>query len=292
MTDAPAAPASGAPLAIIAGGGQVPVIVAEAARRVGRPPFVFGIVGEADRSIEAFPHAWLKWGEIGRLFDLIARHGAREAVLVGGITRRPDFTSIRLDFGAIRSLPEILSIVIGGDDTVLTGTVRFFEARGIGIVGAHEIAPELVAGHGPIGRIAPGRKNEADIAAAMEAARTIGRLDVGQAAIAVGGRAVALEGVEGTDGLVSRTAALHTSGRLNWKGRAGVLAKCAKPQQDLRVDMPAIGVRTVEAVAAADLAGIVVETGRVMIVDRPAVIKAADAAGIFVTGIVAAPASA
>jgi DUF1009 family protein len=118
----------------------------------------------------------------------------------------------------------------------------------------------------------------------MKAARVIGKLDAGQAAVVINGVIVALEAYEGTDGLLERVGKLRESGRVRWKGRAGVLAKCAKPQQDLRVDMPTIGVKTVRAAAAAGLAGIAVEPGRVMIVDRTAVIELADKEGLFIIG--------
>ena len=282
-------PTNADPLAIIAGGGKVPLMVADAARRAGRATLIIGITGEADADIAAYPHAWIKWGEIGRVYDLLKGHGGRDVCLVGSIRKRPNFRTIKIDFGAVRSLPDILSILIGGDDTVLRRAVRVFESYGFRIVGAHQIAPELVVPVGALGRVKPGRKNQLDIDRAFEAAKLIGRLDIGQAAVAVGGRVVALEGVEGTDAMLARCAALKEEGRLSWSGRSGVLVKCIKPQQDERLDMPAIGPRTVEAVIETGLAGIVVEAARVMIVDRAAAIAAADRAGVFILGKEAGP---
>ncbi|MCC2111962.1 MAG: UDP-2,3-diacylglucosamine diphosphatase LpxI [Hyphomicrobiales bacterium] len=272
-------------IAIIAGSGPMPKRVADAAQRAGRRVFVVGIVGIADQTIEAFPHAWLKWGEVGRLFKLIDAHDVTEIVMIGAIDKRPNLSEVRFDLGAVSSLPEILSLVIGGDDKVLTGVVKFAEKRGLKIVGAHEVAPELVAPVGPLGRRAPQQGEVRDIALAVDAVLTLGRLDIGQAAVAVDRRVIAVEGAEGTDAMLERVAELHNSGRVRWRGRAGVLAKCPKPQQDLRVDMPAIGVRTVEKVAAAGLAGIAVEAGRVLVGDRMATANAADAAGIFIVGV-------
>lgn len=281
MAPAPADPERPT-LGVIAGGGAVPVTVAEAARAAGRPVVVFGIVGEADRAIEALPHHWVRWGEIGRLFDLLVREKVGEIVIAGSVSR-PDFTSIRVDLGAVMSLPKILSLMVGGDDTVLKGVVRFFEDRGYGVVGAHEIAPSLLGREGRLGRVKPDAKAELDIARGFEAARLLGSLDIGQAVVAVGGRVVAVEGVEGTDEMLARIADLRARGRI--KGKAeGVLVKAAKPQQDLRVDMPAVGARTVEAARAAGLAGIAVEAARVMIVDGPATVAAADAARLFLVG--------
>ena len=123
-----------------------------------------------------------------------------------------------------------------------------------------------------------------DARTAMDAARAIGELDIGQAAVAVNGLVVAVEAAEGTDAMLERVGELHSKGRVKWSGRAGVLAKCSKPQQDLRVDMPTIGPRTVMGVAKAGLAGIVVEAGRVMIAERAETVKAADESGTFILG--------
>jgi DUF1009 family protein len=267
-------------LGIIAGGGAVPLVVAAAARDSGRPVCVFPIVGEADRAVETFPHHWVRWGEIGRLFDLLVREKVSDVVICGAVNR-PDFTSIRVDIGAVLSLPKILSLMVGGDDTVLKNVVRFFEDRNYRVIGAHEVAPALVAAAGLLGRIKPGAAERLDMAKGFEAAALLGALDIGQAVVAVGGRVIGVEGIEGTDELLARVADLRRRGRLKTSAHEGVLVKAAKPQQDLRVDMPTIGPRTVEAAAAAGLAGIAVEAGRVMIVDRAATVAAADRARIF-----------
>jgi DUF1009 family protein len=123
-----------------------------------------------------------------------------------------------------------------------------------------------------------------DAGQAMEAARAIGLLDIGQAAVAVGHRVVALEAAEGTDAMLGRIADMRAEGRLRWSGRRGVLVKRAKPQQDLRVDMPAIGPKTVEAVVRASLAGIVIEAGRVMIAERADTVAIAERTGTFIYG--------
>lgn len=272
------------PLGIIAGGGDVPAYVADAAVRSGRPVFIVAIEGEADPGIAAYPHELLKWGQIGRMESVFHSHGVKELVLVGNIKQLPDYTRIRLDMGAIRVVPKVLKLIRSGDNNLLSGVIVLLADMGFTIIGAHEVAPELVAGHGALGTVRPEEIHKEDLALAVKASREIGRLDAGQAAVAINGRVVALEAAEGTDGMLQRVAELRESGRFKWKGRAGVLAKCAKPQQDLRVDMPTIGPRTVKSVAKIGLAGIVVEAGRVMIVDRPKLIRVADRNGIFVTG--------
>jgi hypothetical protein len=161
---------------------------------------------------------------------------------------------------------------------------RGLESRGIKVVGAHEIVPELTAGEGPLTATRPNQSDWRDIQAARTAARAIGALDIGQAAVAIGGRAVALEGIEGTAGLLDRTRELRGHGRLAGKAR-GVLVKCAKPGQELRADLPSIGPQTIEAAHAAGLAGIAVEAGRSLILEGPATIARANALGLFIVGL-------
>ncbi len=281
---APDAPSARGPLAIIAGGGPVPLIVAGAAARQGRPVFIAGIAGEAEPGIAAFPHEVLKWGQFGRLMTLLAEHGTREIVMIGTVSARPELRDLKLDMGAVKLMARVAALLMRGDNDLLSGLIGLLDERGYAVVGAHEVAPELVAAEGQLGAHGPDRDMLRDVRRAMRAARGIGLLDAGQAAVAMNGLIVALEAYEGTDAMIERVAALRQKGRIRSKGRVGVLAKCAKPQQDLRVDMPTIGVRTVDGVVAAGLAGIAIETGRVMIVDRPAVIEAADRQGIFIVG--------
>jgi DUF1009 family protein len=278
----PAPGPAGAPLVILAAGGRVPFEVASAAVAAGRRVLVIGLEGEADERLTAFPSATVKWGQIGRVEALIEAHGGREIVLIGAVDRRPDFSNIGVDLGALRYLPRIIKGMIGGDDTVLGNLVKGLEERGFRVVGAHEVAPALVASEGRVAGPEIGPADRADALLAMTAARAIGALDIGQAAVAVGARVVALEAAEGTDAMLERVAALRANGRAKWSGRAGVLAKRSKPQQDLRVDMPAIGPRTVEAVVRAGLAGIAIEAGRVMIAERAKTAALASRTGTFI----------
>jgi UDP-2,3-diacylglucosamine hydrolase len=269
------------PLAILAGGGAVPIIVASAAARVGRPVMIVGIEGEAGPEIAAFPHRWVGWGEVGRLLTLLRLHRTQDLVLVGRIGSRPDYLGMEVDRGGALVRQAILRIFGGGDNAVLLGAVRLFESRGFRIVGAHEVARELVAPPGWISRAHAPPRDLRDGELAHAAAKEIGRLDIGQAAVTVGGRVIALEGAEGTDGMLERVAALREGGRVTWTERAGALGKCAKPHQDLRVDMPTIGPDTIRAVAKAGLAGIVVEAGQVMLAEREETIRLANSYGLF-----------
>ena len=138
----------------------------------------------------------------------------------------------------------IRTLLSGGDDTVLQMVIRLIEGNGRRVVGAHEIAPDLLAAVGPLGTAIPGEEDRRDINRAAEAAEMLGRLDVGQGAVAIGGRIVALEGLEGTDEMLERVAGLRAAGRISPR-RRGALVKLCKPQQDIRADLPAIGVSTI-----------------------------------------------
>ncbi|MFN3508627.1 MAG: LpxI family protein [Allorhizobium sp.] len=272
-------------LAIIAGGGKLPLFLAEAAREAGENPFVLRLKNEADDIWQGFDNAVVGVGDMAGLSALFRQHHIRRVVMSGAVKRRPAFGEIRANFKSLLKLPMALkTLLAGGDDAVLRMVISLIEAQGCEVVGAHEILPGLLATTGPLGAVTPDAESLKDIEKAADAAEMLGRLDVGQGAIAVGGRIVALEGVEGTDAMLARVRDLRDEGRIS-RRREGVLVKLCKPQQDLRADLPTIGVSTVQNAKAAGLAGIAVEAGRALVVEREAVIAAADAAGLFVVGI-------
>ncbi|TIO07860.1 UDP-2,3-diacylglucosamine diphosphatase LpxI [Mesorhizobium sp.] len=274
---------------IIAGGGSLPVEIARALARQGKSPFVVMTAGEVDRisDFDDYEQVTLRLEDVGSLLPTLKKHHVTHLVTAGHITRRPRLSAMRLNLGLLAWVPSLLVGVTQGDDTVLKLFVRRIERSGIKVVGAHEIVPELVAAEGVLTKAAPRKSDWRDIDAAHAAAKAIGALDIGQAAVAVGGRAIALEGVEGTDGLLERTRQLRGHGRLAGRTR-GVLVKCAKPGQELRADLPSIGPQTVEAAHAAGLAGIAVEAGRSLILEGPTVVARANALGLFVVGLPAA----
>lgn len=272
-------------LAIIAGSGKLPLFLAEAAREAGENPFVLRLKNEADDIWQGFDNAVIGVGDMAGLSALFRDHGISRVVMSGAVKRRPAFGEIRVNWKSLLKLPMALkTLLAGGDDAVLRMVISLIEAQGCEVMGAHEILPGLLATVGPLGMVSPDADALKDIETAADAAETLGRLDVGQGAIAVGGRIVALEGVEGTDAMLGRVRDLRSEGRISSR-RKGVLVKLCKPQQDLRADLPTIGVSTVENAKAAGLAGIAVEAGRALVVERDAVIAAADAAGLFVVGI-------
>jgi DUF1009 family protein len=272
-------------LAIIAGGGLLPHYVAEAARARGENPYILALANESEHDWSGFDHAMVSIGNYAGFRAIFAERGIGRAVLTGAVKRRPDWRDIKAPIRALAQVPSIIrTLLAGGDDAVLRMVIRLIEADGVRVVGAHDIVPNLLGTEGPLGSISPDDKAEADIAAAAAAARALGNLDVGQGAVAVGGRVVALEGAEGTDAMLERVAVLKASGRISQR-RKGVLVKLCKPNQDLRADLPSIGQETLRRAVTAGLAGIAVEAGRSLVLERDALVREANAAGLFVTGI-------
>jgi len=272
-------------LALIAGNGSLPRQISEALEGAGRDYRIVAIKGEAEPVTRQKAHAELGWGEIGRLYKFLKKTECREVLLIGGVSRRPDFTSILGDFGTLKRLPTIFRALAGGDDSLLTKVIRLFEEEGFRVVGIKDVAPQLLASSGVLGKIQLKQSDWRDISLALEATRRLGELDIGQAAVAVGGRVVALEGAEGTDAMLERCAELRRIGRIRSKGRAGVLVKTAKPNQDLRVDLPAVGPKTIDLAVSAGLAGIAVEAEGALIADHDETIRKADQAKLFLVGI-------
>ncbi|CUU42856.1 hypothetical protein BVIRIDIS_18710 [Blastochloris viridis] len=273
-----------APLGVLAAGGRVPIMVADAAVRAGRPVFIVALRGLALPDVTRFPHLMVPIGMPGRVFNAFRGAGCREIVIVGSATR-PRIRDIRLDFRALQLITRYARAMLGGDDKLLTWLVRLFEAEGFTVRGAHEIAPELLAPAGALGRHRPSALDEADIAIGIDYLATAGRFDIGQAVVVVNHCIVAVEAAEGTDLMLARVAELRAAGRLRLSGRAGVLVKTPKPAQDRRVDMPAIGSSTVAGAVRAELRGIAVAAGETLIADAAETAAAAERAGLFVTGI-------
>ena len=167
---------------------------------------IVGLEGEVDEGIADFPHAVAKWGQIGRIEDLIRAHGARDLLMIGTVSRRPDFGAMSIDLGTLRYLPKLMKAMVGGDDQVLGNFARHIEERGFRIVGVGDVAPGMVAKPGAVVGLPPEGPRFDDADRAFEAAAVIGGIDAGQAAVAVDGRVIALEAAEGTDAMLERVA--------------------------------------------------------------------------------------
>lgn len=271
-------------LGLIAGGGSLPVEIAQHCQRSGRPLFVIRLKGFAGSGLEPYAGAEVGLAELGKCFKALKRAGC-EAVCLAGQVNRPDFSSLLPDLRGLAALPAAIAAAGKGDDALLRMLVGEFEKEGFAVEGAHDVMDDLGLGEGPLGRVAPGADHRADIVQALAAARAVGRLDAGQAAVVCRGLVLALEAAEGTDALLARVADLPLALRGRPDAPSGVLAKTPKPAQETRVDLPTIGPATVHAAARAGLAGIVGEAGRLLVLDRDGVIALADELGLFVVGV-------
>lgn len=268
------------PLGIIAGGGELPRVLMEACRLNQRPYFVLALENAADEQTvtEAGDAvAWIRMGAIGKAFELLRRHGVSELVLAGRVTR-PKLTSLRPDLKGTKLLARIGGQLLSGDNELLSNIVDFLEEEGFHVAGAEEIMRDLQAPEGMIGSLYPDKRAQADIEIGARMAKAIGALDLGQAVIVQNGLVLGVEAIEGTDALIRRCAPLRT------EERGGVLVKVKKPQQERRVDLPTIGVETVERIAECGFAGIAVEAGASLVLDKREVARRADALGVFVIG--------
>jgi DUF1009 family protein len=283
--DIAAATTGEGPLAIVCGGGSLPFALADAAVARGRRVVLFALRGWADAAaVERYPHRWIALGQFGRFRRLLAAEGCRDAVWIGRLAR-PSIGMIRFDWTTLRLLPRIVRALRGGDDHLLSSIAAIFADHGIRLVGAQEIAPELLVPIGPLGTGRPTESDQADIVRGAALLAAIGHFDVGQAVVVAQGHVIAVEGVEGTDQMLDRVAALRASGRLRAASGTGVLVKSPKAGQDRRFDLPTIGAATVEAAAKAGLAGIAVTAGATLIAEPDKLVAAADRAGLFVVGM-------
>ncbi len=263
-------------LGLIAGGGGLPLALAEGCVATGRPLHVIRLEGFASADMQRFP------GETRGLLDLDGGIAALKqagcgAVCFAGTVARPDFAS-----GPAANLPTDVLEARGADDALLRAVAARFEAEGFIVEGAHEVLAGLTLGAGPAGRFAPSGADLADISRAAEVARAVGALDVGQGAVCRDGLVLAVEAQEGTDAMLRRTADLVAD--LDLAPGFGVLAKVSKPGQTLKVDLPTIGPETLRLAFNAGLAGVAGETGKVLVVDRDQTVRFADSLGLFVFG--------
>ena len=280
-----AARPGGEPLAIICGGGSFPGAVADAVARRGRRPVMFAIKGWADpKVVEQYTHYWIAIGQLGRFLRFANAEHCREALFIGTLFR-PPLTQIRLDWQTIRLMPRIARSFRGGDDRLLSAVASMMEGLGLRVVGAHDVAPEILVPEGVFGRYQPSERDCTDIARALQLIAALGPFDVGQAAIVADNNVLAVEAAEGTDNMLARIAELRRQGRITSPPGLGVLVKAPKPGQDRRFDLPSIGPRTIENVARAGLAGIAVTAGSTIIAEAAEVTAAADRARIFVIGV-------
>ncbi|WP_267354322.1 MULTISPECIES: UDP-2,3-diacylglucosamine diphosphatase LpxI [unclassified Methylobacterium] len=271
-------------LVLIAGAGRLPELVADSLRRARRPFRVIALRGFTGQKLRASADATVDLLDLAATLKLLRRWGPAIVVPVGGVSR-PSPAAILNAGAALRNRETLRAMAGGGDDRLLRAALALVEEEGHRILGVHEAAPDLLCPEGPIGRRQPDAMAAASIAAGRGVLAALSPFDLGQAVVVAGDRALAVEGPEGTDRMLARARAL---GRrpFGW-GRAlpaTVLVKAPKVGQDWRIDLPAIGPRTVRNAARAGCVGLALEAGGTLVIDRAATAAEADHLGLFVVG--------
>ena len=273
------------PVGLIAAGGVMPFAVADSLIARGIDPVFFAVKGACDPvAVERFRHHWISVGQIGRAIKLFRAENCRDLLFIGTLVR-PALSEVRLDWGTLRIIGRIWAAFRGGDDHLLSGIGHILEQNGFRMVGIKDVAPDLLVPEGCLTRVAPDENAVSDIAKGRDVLRALSPFDIGQAAVVIDGHVVGVEDIEGTDGLLMRIARLRKEGRIRTGARRGTLVKAPKSSQDLRFDLPTIGPSTVEGADAAELAGIAIIAGNTVVVDPQAMIEAANARDLFVTGL-------
>jgi UDP-2,3-diacylglucosamine hydrolase len=269
------------PIGLLAGSGRFPVVFAEKARQLGVPVVCVGIRDEAAPELAGLVERfyWTGVARMGRMIRCFKREGVRQVVMAGKVAKVRMHTPLRW----LRLLPDWRTLRFwytrrrpdNRDDTLLLGLIA---ADGLRFESALDLCPELLVAPGTLTRRRPTPQEESDIAFGWELAKEMGRLDIGQS-VAVKERAVlAVEAIEGTDQAILRAGSLCRAGGF-------VVVKVAKPQQDMRFDVPTVGLRTVESLRQAGGRVLAIEAGKTIILDQDETIRQADRHGIAIVAL-------
>lgn len=266
-------------LGIIAGGGILPRVLINHCIKTKRDYFVLAIENNADEELFSadIPHKWIRIGQAGTGFKTLTDESVSEVIMIGTI-HRPTLSELVPDLRTAAFFARI-GLKSIGDDGILRALIKEIESDGMRVVGIHEVLPDLLVKEGKLTKTKPDKQALADIERGIDVALTLGRLDVGQSVIVQQGLVLGVEGIEGTDKLIERCGAYQR------KGDGAVLVKLRKPQQDMRIDLPTIGQRTIENLHSAGMRGIAVHAGNALIVNEAETIALADKYGIFIMGI-------
>lgn len=270
-------------LAIVAGRGALPRLIAEDCARRGRRYGVVAFEGVALDWTAGHPVLPAIFEKPGRLFADLRAAGCTDVTFAGGMAR-PGLNPLRFDLTMLRLAPKVFEGLRAGDDRTLRLVAEVFEGEGLTLVPAQAILDDLLAVPGVPSRAQPSEVDRADAARAAAIVTAIGAADVGQGAVVAQGLCLGLESIQGTDAMLDFVARTGGAFRPDPAGARGVLYKAPKPGQDWRMDLPAIGPDTIRAAAAAGLAGVAVEARGVLILGRAETVAAADAHGLFLWG--------
>ena len=267
-----------AKLGILAGGGQLPRQLINLCEETNREVFVVAFKGQTDpETVNSVDHIWTRLGAAGKILKTLKEQQVKELVMIGPV-KRPSMAELRPDWRALQFFAKIGAKSLG-DDGLLRSVISAVEGEGFIFRGVDDLLSDLLAIEGIYGSVVPDALAYADIKRGVEVAKAMGRVDVGQSVVVQQGLVLGVEAIEGTDALLSRCRDLKRG------GDAGVLVKLKKPDQERRADLPTIGVETLKSAVNAGLKGIAIEAGGALVIDRDALISAADIYGLFVIGI-------
>jgi len=272
------------PVVILAGGGALPVILADALARTGRDHRIMAIRGFADRTIRRRADAAIDILDVSGALARLDEWKPSGVAFAGAVTR-PTPAVFLGALSAVRNAAELKQLLARGDDHLLRAVVDMLEEHGHRVLGAHEIEPDLIVAAGQLGRVSPSADASIAIATGFRCLADLSPYDIGQALVVVGERVTAIEGAEGTDRMLRRVRSLSSGFLRRVKPSHGILVKSAKRGQELRIDLPAVGPRTVQQAAAAGLAGIALGAGQTLVIERARMIAEADRLGLFLVAV-------
>lgn len=263
-------------LGLIAGNGKFPILFAEEAKREGFEVIAVAHRGESLGEIEQVVAqvTWIYVGQLGKIIRTFQRAGVTQAVMAGGIRKVKLFKNFRPDLRGARFLARIKS---REDDALLRGVAEELTGEGIQILESTLCLPHIVSPKGVLTRRSPSGAQWDDIDLGFRTAKEIGRLGIGQTVVVKNRVVVAVEAVEGTDAAIGRGGALAESGC--------IVVKVSKPHQDLRFDVPAVGIETIQNIRAVGGAVLAVEAGKTILLEKDKLLRDADAGGIAVVGV-------
>jgi len=271
-------------IGLIAGGGDLPKNVVSGAREARHDIEIIAIEDFATaEDFDQDVHS-ASIGEFGKIVKTLKKENCTHVCFAGYI-KRPNFLTMKRDLKGMMKLPGAALAARRGDSALLEYVLKIFEDEGFSVIPPQDLCAELLLGEGHLGAVTLTSPHMDDAQKACEIASNIATLDIGQSAIVCRGLVLAVEAQEGTDAVIDRVLSLPEDIRGSKVKPEGVLAKITAPSYDSRVDLPTIGVETVLRAQSAGLAGIVAESGYAFVINKAAVISAADSAGIFIAGL-------
>lgn len=262
-------------IGLIAGNGRFPIIFAQAAKREGYKVVAIAHKGETLKELENWVDGiqWIKIGKLGKLIDFFKKSGVKDVALVGGITKRKIFTEIMPD---LRALSLALHLKAKKDDAILRAVAKELEKEGLIVQPSTLFVPSILAPKGCLTKHKPNKEQQYDIQFGWQMAKAIGALDIGQCVVVKQQTVLAVEAIDGTDETIKRAGTLV---------KGAVVIKVSKPQQDLRFDVPAVGLNTIKNMIEASASVLAIEAGKTLMFDRENMIAEANKAGIGIVSL-------